>query len=236
MFSFDVKIYGKKNEKVIFVFSGWRSTQWQYWFVGKTLQAYGYKACVYTYDQSILSPDVQQTVKNFTTVKKDVLQRIRSLSKKEQKDIGVFGNSLGTLLAFMVADQAPTVTTIIANLTCADVAEVVWSWDRIEKGFKEQLQKQNITLPALQTFWASLSPVNHLLTIANKDILLYAAEKDEIIPYDQAKTLIEACKVKNPRTEAIINTRHSHVMSAIINILRYETYINFLQKKIAKYR
>lgn len=233
MFSFKVKTYGEKNSKVVFVFSGWKTTQWQFWFVGKTLQAYGYKAFIYTYDSSILSPDIKQTVKNFSIIKNDVLKQMKSLSKKEQKNIGVFGNSLGTILAFMVADEVPAVTKVIANLTCADVAEVVWSWDRIEKGFKEQLQKQNITLPALQSAWASLSPINHLSSIASKDLLLFAAEKDEVIPYEQAKALIEACKQKNQKTEAIINSRHPHVMSALINILRYETYINFLQKKNA---
>lgn len=234
MFSFKVKPYGQKNNKVVFVFSGWRNTQWHFWFVSKALQAYGYKAFVYTYDDSILTPDAKQTVENFATVKKDVLQRIHALPKKEQKNMSVLGVSLGTILAFMVADEVPAVTKIIANLTCADVARVVWSWENIEKGFKEQLRKQKITLPRLQTIWASLSPINNLSTIQRKDVLLYAAEKDEVIPYEEAKALIEACKAKNPRTEAIINSRHSHVMSAIINMLRYETYIHFLQTEKSK--
>jgi esterase/lipase len=228
MFSFKVTTYGKKNNKVVFVFSGWKNTQWQFWFVGKTLQAYGYKAFIYTYDPAILTPDTKQTVKNFAIVKKDVLQRITALPKKEQKNMSVFGTSLGTLLAFMVADEVKNVTKIIANLSGADVAKIVWSWDSIEKRFKDRLRKQRITLPALQTTWASLSPINNLSAIHRKDVLLYAAEKDEVIPYEQAKELIEACKAKNPHTEAIINSRHSHIMSGLINVLRYETYIHFL--------
>lgn len=221
---FQTKTYGKDNKKVVLVFTGWSNPQILFWFLGKVLESYGFKAIVYTYSPSILSPNPEQTQKNFRRVVDDAKKRVTSLPKKEQKNLAVFGTSLGSAFAFMLASELPTVKKVIANLIGADLAEIVWSWENMQKKLKKKITKEQ-----LQDLWFDLNPINNMETFSNKQLLLYAAEHDEIIPFAEAKKLIGRCKEDHLEYEAIINSRHHHLASATINILRFQTYIDFLQ-------
>lgn len=233
MTSFTTKIYGQKNKKIVFVFGGLGSSHSKllFWFLGQALASHGYQAIVYTYPFSVLSSNPKETRKNFEETKEHVLQTIKKLPKKKSKELAVFGISLGNIPAFMLAQEVPGIKKIIANTPPADLAETVWKWKNKKFNFRRILEEKKITRKQLKKEWLDLSPLHNLRSSGDKKLLLFASINDDIFPYSQAQKIIEKCKKENIDFEAIINSRHKHLISSIINILKFKTYIDFLNTK-----
>lgn len=228
---FTTKTYGQKNKKTIFVFGGIGNSRFIYWFLGNVLSSHGYKTIVYTFDPSLLSPNPSQTRKNFQNIVTDVTKKIKSLPKKEQKDLSVFGTGLGTIPTFMVANEIKTIKKVIANTPPAELNETVWQWDTKKFNYKKQLQTKKVTRKQLHEEWFELNPINNLDTFTDKKVLIYAIEHDDIIPYDQTLQLIKQLEKEEIPFEATINSRHKHVVGSILSLVRYQVYLRFLAAK-----
>ncbi|GIW61917.1 MAG: hypothetical protein KatS3mg089_0769 [Patescibacteria group bacterium] len=231
MNSFTKKIYGEKNSRILIVFSSWPIKSWYLWFLGKLLAAHNFKVIIYSLDRHIFQPDPILIANPYALIKKDAINSIKSFPKRQQNNISVLGISLGSPLAFILANELHSVSKIIANLSGADMAQIVWSWDNILNGFKNKLRRKRWTLKKLQNIWFDLSPINNLDKLRGKKILLYAAEKDELIPFTQARELIQALDERSIKYQTVVNIRHNHVVSCLINILKFNTYLRFLNSK-----
>jgi len=232
MFSVRKKIYGEKNYHVIIVFGGWGMKQWQLWLLGQLFATYHYKAIMYTYDPTILLGDPEQVVQRFLELEQDVLKTLGTLPKREQKNISMLGVSLGTIPAFMVANEIKSVKKLVINLSGSDLAEIVWGWNKGAGSLiKDRLLTQKVTLNELQKSWFGLSPIHNLAALPGKKVLLYLANQDKLIPFAYQQQLLQSLKDAQIQTEAIINTRHNHLVSMIINLLNFSVYIAFLRNK-----
>lgn len=224
------KIYGKNNSRVIIVFGDWGAKQYQLWLLGQLLASYKFKAMIVTWDPAVFSSNAEMTTTRFEEITSEVLKTIRYLPKREQKQVSVFGIGLGTIPAFMVANQSFEVKKIIANITCSDLAETVWTWKKeTNNELKKNLLKQKMTLQRLKDLWFDLSPINNIDRLNGKKVLLYLAKFDEVFPFSQQEQFLNALYDQEIETNAIINTRHNHTISALINLLRFDTYIHFLK-------
>ena len=220
---FRTSIYGPKNTSLIFVFAGLGRPSLLHWFLGKAFASHGYQAIIYSQDIKALSDNPEETKKHFLEIRQDVLKKIKKLPKKERKQLAVFGTGIGNIPAFMIANEVPGIKKVITNSPMADLSETVWSWNKKKFNFRKLLQKKKITKKQLQQEWFELHPSNNLDTFANKKILLYGAEHDEIIPFQQTKKFIKQLEEDHLDFEAIINSRHKHLISSTINILKFET-------------
>lgn len=233
MFTFHKKTYGARHKKVIFFLTGWYTTEKAYWVYLKTLELSGYRTIIYTYDKNIIVPDINDTIDHLMQVKESVLQQIHLLQKEGITDFSVFGTSLGTIIAFLIANEAPAITKLIINLSGADVADIIWSWDTVHffkkfRTFKATLQENGVALPQLKTAWKVLSPIYNIENIQNKKILLYACMKDELIPYQQQVVLIEELKKRKYDLKITTNSFMPHALTAAFNLLNTKRYIDFL--------
>jgi hypothetical protein len=228
MKSFRSKTYGKHNKKIVFLLTGWKNTTGQYLPFSHILRSKGYCCITYEYEKHVLSPDAKKTKKELLGIKKDILRKISELKKEGITDFSVFGTSLGSQVALMVANNSKDVSKIILNLSGADLAEVVWSWNYTEQGFKEKLLKNLYTLLKLKLSWRVVSPINNINKLKDKKILFYCAKNDEVIPYIQAKKLAEAIKKRGYDCRVVVNKRSGHFGTALTNLLNYPRYIKFL--------
>ena len=229
MFSFRKKIFGKNNKKIIFLLSGWQGKIWNYYFTVKILEFNGFKSIVYEYDDNILSSSIKDTIDNTNEVKKDILKQINNYQKIGYKDFSILGTSYGSIIAFMVTNQTVNISNIIINLTGSNLAEIVWSWDKGKGNLvKKGIIKQNISLKLLKEKWQKLSPINNLNNLNNKKTLIYLAEKDEVIPFKFQSQLVKGLRQINPNIKVEIDKKFKHLLSAALNLLRYNKYINFL--------
>ena len=121
----------------------------------------------------------------------------------------------------MIVANTKHVKKIILNLTAANLAETVWSWDFIDK--------QKITLDSLDKSWKKLSPINNLDNVSDKQFLIYLAKNDGVIPYSQGLQLVNEFKNKKIKYDLIINKKRNHVVSGFLNLLKYKRYIDFLK-------
>ncbi len=232
MFEIKQKTYGKKNDRVVIVLGGWGTTQGQLWLLGHLLASYKFKAIIFTYSKDILSIYPDTTSKHIHEVVDQVGQTITSLPAKQQKNVSLFGMSLGTNIAFLVANEKK-IEKMVINLSGGDFAETIWALDKVAPEIKAGFEKEHITLTKLKRKWSTLSPLNNIDGLKTKEVLLYLAKKDEFIPFSHQKNLLDALQSKT-KVDAYLNERHGHLVSSIINLLRFQVYIRFLQAPTTK--
>ena len=228
MKKFIVSENGEQNKKVIFLLAGWQNKLWMYRPFAKLLSIRGFYCITYVYSADVLSPNVGETIRHFTEICKDILHRIKQLKKAGYKNFSVFGSSLGSTLALMVADRSPDVSKIILNTTGIDLAQTIWSWDHIQIGFKDQLRAQGYTLKKLQSAWKAISPAHNMDHLQGKRLLIYLAKNDEIIPYPIGHKLVEEIRRRGCASQVVINTHFRHVLTGAYNLFNTSVYMHFL--------
>lgn len=211
------------------IFAGWEMRQWQLWLLGQLFTSYGFKSIILTWDVSILTSDPELTLERYMAVKNKCLEIISHLPKRQQQHISLFGMSQSAGLTMMVANAVPRLENIVLNLPGADLAEIAWTWDEVVPELKKSLRKKKISLKTLKEVWAPLSPINNLTHLKVKKILVYLARRDELIPFSQQEQLVSALKAHHVKVTGLINTRHHHLLSTIINLLKFDVYMSFLK-------
>lgn len=210
---------------------GWKTKQFLYYLPAKILAWKGYHCIVYTYEPAVLSPDVARTRESLHAIQDDSIQQIKMLKEQGVKDFSIFGFSLGSVIACMVADKEPAVSKVILNTSGASLAASVWSWDNRAPGFKQSLLDQGYTLEKLEQAWYALAPAHNIEHFHDKQVLMYLAVRDTVIPYTQGKQLAALMRNKEVSFELITNKRAVHAVAGIFNIYRIKRYLRFLQAR-----
>lgn len=231
MFAFHKKEYGKENKKVIFLLAGWGNTIKDFSPVSSILSLFGYHCITYAYDPSILNPHVDETIAHVFAIRDIILKDIQYVTAKGKIPFAIFGTSLGTVIALLVAGKSKSIKKVILNLSGATIGDSIWGWgDTMFPEFHESFRKNNITLFKLRKKWRPINPIESIHSLKKKDILLYVAKKDDIIPYSQAKMLIREMKRKNISFTLHANYYLNHYWSAFANLFYFPRYIRFLKK------
>ena len=180
MFEIKQKTYGKKNDRVVIVLGGWGTTQGQLWLLGHLLASYKFKAIIFTYSKDILSIYPDTTSKHVHEVVDQLGQTITSLPAKQQKNVSLFGMSLGTNIAFLVANEKK-IEKMVINLSGGDFAETIWALDKVAPEIKAGFEKEHITLTKLKRKWSTLSPLNNIDGLKTKEVLLYLPGNNSLL-------------------------------------------------------
>lgn len=227
---YQVTELGHSNRRIVFLLGGWSTKPWLYWLPAHIIRLSGYRVIVYTYAPNVFSPNVNQTVTSLTTIRDAILGQIANFKAEGHHQFSVIGFSLGSIIAFMVANRSPEITHVVFNLTGTGPAEAAWSWDHLDPGFKQQLLAQNLTLSELTERWSNLAPINNLDHLGGKQILICLAKHDQRIPYNQGRNLLDHFKHAGLQYKLIENQYLGHGAAGILNLLRASTYIKFLRQ------
>lgn len=222
--------FNLKNKRIIFFLVGWKSKIWEYYFVVLILLLNRYDCIIYEYGDEILTPNIEKTISSFNLITDDVLRTIDKMKTKKYESFAIFGTSLGTVLSLIVANRTKSINKIILNLTSSSLAKTTWSWDSLNNEFKQNLINNGVTLKSLEKSWRMLAPINNLENIGDRQILIYLAEKDEVIPYAYGLELIQKIKKNKINYELVVNNKNGHLFNGLANLLKYNKYINFLRK------
>lgn len=229
MFTYYTKTFPAKSNKAVIIFCGWKSHAHLYLPLAYFLKAIGFHTILYDYDDTILEPDVEATTHNFALVTADAINRIETLHRQDFIEISLFGVSMGTILACSVGAKTSYVNKVILNLSCADTAKTVWSWDDTRYDyFKKILVEKHFCMKKVQKAFSTLHPKNNLQGLSKKKVLLYTAEDDDLIPYEQQEELKNLLQ-KHKITHHVVHTTNlSHVLSGGLNLVRFPIYLRFL--------
>lgn len=227
-----VKLYvsekGKHNKKVIFLLAGWQNKLWMFGLFSNILAGNGYYCIAYAYDIDIVAPDTKKTNENVLEIRNNILDRISQLKKEGHSDFSIFGTSLGSLISILVANKSSDISKVILNTTGIDIAETIWSWDKVKIYFKKALIKQNFTLEKLIDVWKPITPFNNIDNLHGKKILVYLAKKDEMIPYSLGQRLVEQLQSNKYDVKVITNNYFGHTLTGTWNLLNAKVYLKFL--------
>lgn len=222
------KIYPNSGHHAVFLFCGWRTSIRHNLPISKMLQLHGFSCITYDFADDFFTPNVQWTIKNFLEIKQNLLHQVKQLRQQGCEQFSTFGISLGTIPAFMLTNSSPWVKKIIANLTGADVAEIVWSWDKYYPEFKQKLIQQHLTLPKLKKYCRSVSPINNIDKLKSKQILVYLSESDEVIPYTQGLKLVKSLQRHRYDVQLISTKYFKHTLSGVYHVINYRRITKFL--------
>lgn len=225
-------MFGCHNDPVVILLGGWRTKSWLYWATAQILAHSGFCCQVYTYEDGVFSPDAQRTLVSLYTVRDKVLEEIGRLKYQGHRDFSVFGYSLGSPLALMVANNTSDISRIILNTIGSDAAEVTWAWDNVEPDFKQALVGQGLTLERLKELWRPLSPVNNVDRLCGRDILVYLSQCDRLVPYDFGRELVLRLEEVGCHYQVITNSYLGHGLGGFYNLLKAPTYLPFLKSRL----
>lgn len=229
MSGYQISETGRKNKKVIFLLTGWGTKMWMFTPFAQILAFNGYYCITYTYDKEILSPQTADTVNKIKSVSKSILDKIEELKANGFRDFYIFGTSLGSTIALMVANKSKDISKVVLNTTGSDIAETVWGWDRFNSSFKNSLISQGFTLSKLKNEWKDISPENNINNLKNKSLLIYLSRKDEVIPYKLGKKLADQFKERNYQYTLVINNNFNHIFTGFYNLVNISVYLSFLK-------
>jgi esterase/lipase len=231
MQNFHIDEFGKRNDKVVLLLGGWTYQPWLLAIFARLISWRGYYCVAYTYDDDVFSPDYQKTVVSLLGIKDEVLSHIRELRAGGRDTFYMMGTSLGSILAVLVANESPDVSRVVLNTTGADVAKTVWTWDRVKPWFKNDLVKQGLTEDQLVEYWKPISPIYNLKNFKGKEVLVYLAQNDTTIPFDQGRALVSKLDVLGVPYEVAIDRRRSHAVAGLLNLLKVSRYVSFFRKQ-----
>ena len=196
--------------------------------ISKLLEINGFYCLTYSYPTTVFSPKAQRTVHNLLHIRNAILHKIAALKKEGYNDFSLFGTSLGSLIALLIANESPDVNKIILNTASINLAQNVWDWDKTIPEFKTKLLKQKLTLTKLKKLWHPISPLNNLDHLHGKKILIYLSQKDEVIPC-QPLEIHKQMAQRHYSYKLIITNTVGHVFTSTYNLLNAPIYLDFLK-------
>ncbi len=229
MKKYQVMRRGSGNEKVIFLMTGWHMSAWMYSLFSQVLASNNFYCITYGYDSNVFSPDIDKTNTQLKIIRDSVLEEIKKLKKEGYEEFSIFGTSLGSMISLMIADKSKDISKIILNTVGIDVAENVWDWDKLNPVFKNELLAQGLTIEKLKQKWKEITPAENINNLKGKKILVYLAEKDEIIPFKLGMRLINEFDKKNYDYKLIKNKKLNHFFTGLYNLSNPKVYLDFLK-------
>lgn len=219
------------GQKVVFFYVGWRGTLRHYRFPIQRLVAAGFRVLAYEYDTEAMSPDIELTKAYVNRICQDSLEQIAACQRRGLKPFATFGTSYGTLIAPRVAKDSPAIKKVILNTTGTWLGDTVWTWDHAVPGFKEAIVAQGISQPELHDAWREISIMYEVEKLRGKEVLLFASQRDELIPYSQTLELAKILRAQGSLKTFYSSTYLTHAGVIIKNLLLWRRYVRFLTAK-----
>ena len=196
-----VKLSKDSNKKkTIIIFLGWKMK------INRLKILYSkfpdYHKIVYQLPFTLLSGD-------FVLMKKSWKKLLDSVNKdiKENNVESVFGISLGTAPALYVSNKSKDIRKIILALPFDKLAPVVWN-AFITKFVVKEAKENGYSQKDMDKILLRYDLINNLDNLKNKEIRIYIAKKDSIIPFFRSKNLVSKMKNLNLKVKYASSLGH----------------------------
>lgn len=219
---------GIENKKALLIFPHWNAPLWPYKLFAKYFS--DFHAIVYRCAGSLLSADVEATIKNFALLEKTVLDDVANLKTSGISRFNTCGVSLGTVTATRVANllvgRRECVGGMVLNLSCASLPFAVWAGSATQL-ITKALKRQNVDYLMLEKAWHHLSPIENLSNLKATKILFFASKNDAVMGPSNMLRLADALRDFSG-AEIRFNTWLGHYSSGAKNLILTGTIKDFL--------
>ncbi|WP_027154945.1 alpha/beta hydrolase [Mesorhizobium sp. WSM2561] len=142
----------------------------------------------------MLSPNLGRTVQSIRQGVLDGRKLIRWLKSEGYRDISVFGMSLGSWVAGLIAAHDPAVSKASLFLTAGSLADMVWT-GRATRLIRDSLEPE-IELTDLRRAWGPLNLENYVHSLARPDLDLHIvlAKRDKVVLPELSERFMQRLK------------------------------------------
>ena len=193
----------------------------------KRLCKKGYSCLYYCISGSVLSPDVNETIRYFNLVKDQIRSDISELKTKHNfKKVDIISSSLGAVSVCLVANNNDYVDNIFLIVPGSCLASSLWSGIRTQN-LRKIYENQKINKEELRDIWATLAPKNNINKLHNKNIFISISKSDKVIPYVFGKEFASLVKDLYPNNTII---KENNFLGHFVTVVKYYLFSKELLK------
>ncbi|MDP3765850.1 MAG: prolyl oligopeptidase family serine peptidase [Nanoarchaeota archaeon] len=222
-------IYNQNSRKVLFVLPQWMGKWIFYKMLIKRLRD-KYTLVVYQLPYRLLNENPLEVVNYFNEAKKDILETVNLLENQGYKEFSIFGTSLSTSLALMVANSDNRFKKVIIGLSGSHLSKSFWDSNQLlVKNIKDKMCAKGVNLTKLMKYWKILEPVNNIKNLKGKKLFIYLAKNDKISPYKYGTKLLDKINKEKINFDLYIDNFFGHYISGFKQLLFPKRIIKFLE-------
>ena len=128
----------------------------------------------------------EQSVEGMTQAVLDIRRAAAWLRARPEVDgrrLGITGISLGGIMSALSAPAEPTFHKVAIYLGGGNLAEILWTLDHSEaRQFRGQWKEKGGTRESFINLMKPVDPATYGHLLKNRDVLMVAARKDEVVP------------------------------------------------------
>ncbi|MBI4452850.1 prolyl oligopeptidase family serine peptidase [Candidatus Woesearchaeota archaeon] len=222
-------IYNKNTKDVLIILPQWMGKLILYKMLISRLRD-KYTLVVYSLPYRLLNENPLEVVNYFNEAKNDILKTVNLLENQGYRDFSIFGTSLSTSLALMVANSDKRFKKIIIGLSGSHLSKSYWdSSQLLVKHIKGKMQAKGVNLAKLIKYWKILEPVNNIKNLKDKKSFVYLAKNDKIVPYKYGIALLDRMKREEIKFDLYTDNFFGHYLSGFRQLLFPNRIIRFLE-------
>jgi len=142
----------------------------------------------------LLSLDIPRTLSAVRQTVLDLRRAVAWLESRKEIDgqkLGVLGTSLGSFMAALTAEAEPKISKVALLFGGGGFVEGYYDHPQA-KPFMELFQALGITKELMKQALANVDPLTHADKLKNRDVLMIAARRDDIVPPKMAEAMWNA--------------------------------------------
>lgn len=220
--------HGSENNKVIFIFGGWKARPGVYKPLLRDLANRGFKCILYLPHTRLVAVGTpySEIVAASGRAVEDVQQRIKQEKHRGVTVFGCFGISLGTIFATESAKTFPEIDTLVLLAPFGDFAEHVTLWPG-HKYFSKVLASQPTSQADSGTVLNRVGLHKNLAKLKGKRIFIGYASNDNVTHTKVAEKFIAALKESQIHVETT-KVKGGHLLGILQLLLVRKSYMHLL--------
>lgn len=217
----DFKIFGNRNAKTIYYFTGYGSTIKQMWLHIKILQLMGFRIVAFQYKKTILNSGNPSLIVDSIDYIFEIIKRDRL----NHRISGIYGVSLGSFIGFNLLKRTD-ITKAIFNTGGVSVANTIWSKTALATE-KDAYIRSGYCKKKLQEIWSDIDNIGDCGK--DKEIILMISEGDEVLSPKESVANYKKWLRSGVDAELIVSKWLKHGPVIVCNLFRLS-----MTKKIFK--
>lgn len=204
------KEFREKNSKNhALIFLGWRNEIKHF---EKLYSRFQDNLIIYNPPNTLLSSDPLISKQSYQEIIKDIEKTLQ-----DHKPKTTYGFSLGITLSCIASNISNDIEKLILSVPGERIAPIMWH-SPITRAVVKEAKAQGHSLEDFQKALEEFDPVNNLDDLKGKDIRVFLAKKDSIVPYRHGKKLVEIMRRANLNPKVITIPFLGHFLGGLYSM------------------
>lgn len=234
---FRVKVYGKQNNRVVFLYCPFGIRRWQLrtpFFPIERLVKAGFQVVAYDFNTRAVTLSPQKSLATMDAVLADAQKRVKNYKATGITNFSAFGTSMGTQYATYCSANIPEIKKIVLNLAYGDLYEHITNFPRMHflpQSRIEKFMSAAGTKQQLKELARPYSSLTNAKAFKGREVLMYLNRDDEVMPFHISNEFKKALEKHDANVTYIETGGKSHYRAAVTNHITSKIYLDFLNQE-----